>query len=173
MIKERNKGGKSEKRTSDITTLAVNISVSERIENYCRRCGMLKKDFVPRAIEYIETFDVDLTAETMYQEDKQAEKAAKQIEKADIQVLPAIRDRLSKLDEILNLAQTNGALSERSSRFEADNTQMKEELTAMRQQIMEQAILLEKAKAELRRLDKGMFNRPDKAILKDLGLNNP
>lgn len=166
MIKENNKGEKTTKKGSNITTLAVNISVSERIEEYCKRRGMLKKDFVPRAIEYIESFDVDLAAETMYLEDKKAEKAKKEMEREDIQTLPAIRERLSRLDEILNLAQSNGALKERSSILESDNAQLKEELSKMHQQ----AIFLEKAKAELRRLNKGMFNRPDKGILEDLGI---
>ena len=172
MIKENNKDGKTAKKGSNITTLAVNISVSDRIEEYCKRRGMLKKDFVPRAIEYIESFDVDLTSETMYFEDKKAEKTRKEIEREDIQTLPTIRERLSRLDEILNLAQANGALEERSSILQGDNAQMKEELAELRQQAIQNAILLEKAKAELRRLGKGMFNRPDKAVMKDLGIQD-
>lgn len=172
MIKENNKNGKATKKGSNITTLAVNISVSDRIEEYCKRRGMLKKDFVPRAIEYIENFDVDLTSETMYFEDKKAEREAKTAEREDVKQLPAIRERLTRLDEILNLAQANGALEERSSILQGDNAQMKEELAELRQQAIQNAILLEKAKAELRRLGKGMFNRPDKAVMKDLGMQD-
>jgi hypothetical protein len=49
---------------------------------------------------------------------------------------------------------------------------MKEELAELRQQAIQNAILLEKAKAELRRLGKGMFNRPDKEVMKDLGMQD-
>lgn len=170
MIKENNKDGKTAKKGSNITTLAVNISVSDRIEEYCKRRGMLKKDFVPRAVEYIESFDVDLTSETMYFEDKKAEREAKAAEREDVKQLPSIRERLTRLDEILNLAQANGALEERSSILQGDNAQMKEELAELRQQAMQNAILLEKARNELRRLKKGVFSRPDSVILKELGI---
>ena len=74
MSKPTDKDKKPPKKASDITTMAVNISVSERIEAYCKAHGMLKKDYIPRAVEFIENFNVDLTAETLYLEDKQAEK---------------------------------------------------------------------------------------------------
>lgn len=42
------------------TTIAIPIEISERIEQYCRYHGILKKDFVALCIDYLERTEVDL-----------------------------------------------------------------------------------------------------------------
>lgn len=162
MTKKNNKTAKAVKKWT-LTTLAVNVSVSERIEEYCKRCGMLKKDFVPRAIEYIENFDVDLAGATFLKGEEVRRKTS--CCTAD----HPEETRREKLDKDAEIYRMIGALEERSSKLDKDNARMKEELDAMRQEMIEMAILLSEAKVELRRLNK-VPGRPDEGVLEDLGL---
>lgn len=181
MIKASDKDKKVHKKPSDITTMAVNISVSDRIESYCKAHGMLKKDFIPKAVEFIENFNVDLTAETLYLEEKKAEKEAKEAEKSDIQALPTIREGFeiinAKFESILNLQKDNGTLQERAENLKKDKEQLrediaelKEEFELLRETAHHRTIKLERAKNELKRLRKGFFNKPDEDVLKELGI---
>ena len=126
MSKATDKGKKTPKKPSDITTMAVNILVSERIEAYCKAHGMLKKDFIPKAVEFIDNFNVDLTAETLYLEEKKAEKEAKEAEKADAQALPALREQFAS---VMQLQHDNGTLTERTKTLQADNQRLSDEVT--------------------------------------------
>ena len=175
MPKVSDKQKKEAKNPSNITTLAVNISVSDRIEEYCKKHGMLKKDFVPRAVEYVESFDVDLTTETMYFEEKQAEKEAREADKADIQALPALREQF---ENVMNLMHTNGTLTERSSNLQKDNdtlrskiSELEEDIIHLRESLQLRTTKLERAKNELKRLKKGIFNKPDEDVIKELGID--
>ena len=132
MSKASDKDKKSPKKASDITTMAVNISVSERIEAYCKAHGMLKKDFIPKAVEFIESFNVDLTAETLYFEEKKAEKEAKEAEKEDVQALPALR---KQFECVMQLQHDNGTLEERAKTLQADVTRLSDEVTLLRGQL--------------------------------------
>ncbi len=174
MSKVSDKEKKTTKKPSDITTMAVNISVSERIETYCKTHGMLKKDFIPRAVEFIENFSVDLTAETFYLEEKKAEKEAKESEKADAQALPALREQFAS---VMQLQHDNGTLQERAANLQSDKNrlcdeikELKEEVDLLRETAHHRAVKLERAKNELKRLKKGMFNKPDSDVLKELGI---
>ena len=170
MSKASDKDKKSPKKPSDITTMAVNILVSERIEAYCKAHGMLKKDFIPKAVEFIENFNVDLTAETLYLEEKKAEKEAKEVEKADIQALPALRE---KFDSIMNLQFDNGTLTERTKTLQADNQRLADEVTLLRGQLgklHEKEKLLAMALTELKHC-KGLFSSANSQTLKELGIN--
>lgn len=174
MSKASDKDKKTSKKPSDITTMAVNILISERIEAYCKAHGMLKKDFIPRAVEFIENFSVDLTAETLYLEEKQAEKEAKEAEKTDIQALPALREQFAN---VMQLQHDNGTYKERVKHLKEDNDrlcdeikELKEEVALLRETAQHRALKLERAKGELKRLKKGMFNKPDSDVLKELGI---
>ena len=169
MSKATDKDKKTPKKASDITTMAVNILVSERIEAYCKAHGMLKKDFIPKAVEFIENFNVDLTAETLYLEEKKAEKEAKEVEKADIQALPALRE---KFDSIMNLQFDNGTLTERTKTLQADNQRLADEVTLLRGQLgkmHEKDKLLAMALTELQHC-KGLFSSANTQVLKELGI---
>lgn len=169
MSKASDKDKKTTKKPSDITTMAVNISVSERIESYCKSHGMLKKDFIPKAVEFIENFNVDLTAETLYLEEKKAEKEAKEVEKADIQALPALRE---KFDSIMNLQFDNGTLTERTKTLQADNQRLADEVTLLRGELgklHETEKLLAMAITELKHC-KGLFSSANSQVLKELGI---
>lgn len=174
MSKGTDKDKKTSKKASDITTMAVNISVSERIESYCKAHGMLKKDFIPKAVEFIENFNVDLTAETLYLEEKKAEKEAKEAEKEDVQALPALR---KQFECVMQLQHDNGTLQERAANLQSDKNrlcdeikELKEEVDLLRETAHHRAVKLERAKNELKRLKKGMFNKPDSDVLKELGI---
>ena len=169
MSKATDKEKKTTKKPSDITTMAVNILVSERIEAYCKAHGMLKKDFIPKAVEFIENFNVDLTAETLYLEEKKAEKEAKEVEKADIQALPALRE---KFDSIMNLQFDNGTLTERTKTLQADNQRLADEVTLLRGELgklHETEKLLAMAITELKHC-KGLFSSANSQVLKELGI---
>lgn len=157
-----------------MTTIAVTIEVSERIEAYCKAHDMLKKDFLRYAIQYIEDFDVDLTSETQYFEEKKAEKEAQQAEKEDIQMLPALREQFAS---VMQLQHDNGTLQERAANLQSDKNrlcneikELKEEVALLRETAQLRALKLEKVKAELKRLKKGLFNKPDEDVLKELGI---
>lgn len=170
MIKASDKDKKSAKKASNITSMAVNISVSERIEVYCKQHGMLKKDFIPRAVEFIENFNVDLTAETLYLEDKQAEKEAKEAEKADIQSLPALREQFAN---VMQLQHDNGTLSERADRLQTDNNRLCDEIKELKENLNKLQDIekqLAMAKTELQHC-KGLFSSANSQVLKELGIN--
>lgn len=169
MSKASDKDKKSPKKASDITTMAVNISVSERIEAYCKAHGMLKKDFIPKAVEFIESFNVDLTAETLYFEEKKAEKEAKEAEKEDVQALPALR---KQFECVMQLQHDNGTLEERAKTLQADVTRLSDEVTLLRGQLgtlHEKERLLAMALTELKHC-KGLFSSANSQVLKELGL---
>lgn len=169
MSKASDKEKKTTKKPSDITTMAVNILISERIESYCKSHGMLKKDFIPRAVEFIENFNVDLTAETLYLEEKQAEKEAKEAEKEDIQALPALREQFAN---VMLLQHDNGTLQERAKTLQADNQRLSDEVTLLRGQLgtlHEKERLLAMALTELQHC-KGLFSSANSQVLKELGI---
>ena len=174
MSKPTDKDKKTPKKASDITTMAVNISVSERIEAYCKAHGMLKKDFIPKAVEFIDNFNVDLTAETLYLEEKQAEKEAKEAEKTDIQALPALREQFAS---VMQLQYDNGMLQERTTNLQTEKERLHEEIRLLKEELADTSETLGKrtkqlqaAKFELKRLKKGFFNKPDDDVLKELGI---
>ena len=169
MSNASDKDKKTPKKASDITTMAVNISVSERIEAYCKAHGMLKKDFIPKAVEFIENFNVDLTAETLYLEEKKAEKEAKEAEKEDVQALPALR---KQFECVMQLQHDNGTLEERAKTLQADNQRLSDEVTLLRGQLAtlhEKERLLAMALTELQHC-KGLFSSANSQVLKELGL---
>ena len=169
MFKGTDKDKKTPKKASNITTMAVNILVSERIEAYCKAHGMLKKDFIPKAVEFIENFNVDLTAETLYLEEKQAEKEAKEAEKEDIQALPALR---KQFECVMQLQHANGTLEERAKTLQADVTRLSDEVTLLRGQLGElhkNEKLLAMAITELKHC-KGLFSSANSQVLKELGI---
>lgn len=169
MSKVSDKEKKSPKKASDITTMAVNISVSERIEAYCKAHGMLKKDFIPKAVEFIESFNVDLTAETLYFEEKKAEKEAKEAEREDIQALPALR---KQFECVMQLQHENGTLKERAKTLQADVTRLSDEVTLLRGELgklHETEKLLAMALTELKHC-KGLFSSANSQVLQELGI---
>lgn len=169
MSKASDKDKKTPKKASDITTMAVNISVSERIEAYCKAHGMLKKDFIPKAVEFIESFNVDLTAETLYFEEKKAEKEAKEAEREDVQALPALR---KQFECVMQLQYKNGTLEERAKTLQADVTRLSDEVTLLRGQLGElhkNEKLLAMAITELKHC-KGLFSSANSQVLKELGI---
>ena len=169
MSKASDKDKKNPKKPSDITTMAVNISVSERIEAYCKAHGMLKKDFIPKAVEFIENFNVDLTAETLYLEEKKAEKEAKDAEKEDIQALPALR---KQFECVMQLQHDNGTLEERANTLQSDNKRLSDEVTLLRGQLgtlHEKERHLAMALTELQHC-KGFFSSANSQVLKELGI---
>ena len=48
------------------TTIAVHIVTQTFLDLYCKRCGILKQDFVRVALEWFNEIDIDITSETRY-----------------------------------------------------------------------------------------------------------
>lgn len=164
MSKVSDKPKKPNKNPSNMTTIAVSVEISDRIEEYCKKHSMLKKDFLRYAIQYIEDFDVDLTSETQYKEEKREEEK----QKNEIQALTTMHEKFNFLEELRN----NGTLTERTKTLQADNQRLSDEVTLLRGQLGElhkTEKLLAMAITELQHC-KGLFSSANSQVLKELGI---
>ena len=168
MSKATDKPKKEAKSPSNMTTIAVSVEISDRIEAYCKKHGMLKKDFLKYAIQYIEDFNVDLTSETQYIEEKRVEEQ----QKNEIQALATMHERFNFLQEL----RDNGTYKERSTAQEAEIKELKKQINDLKGQIndlnsqlKDVEVLFAKAKTELQHC-KGLFSSANSQVLKELGL---
>ena len=164
MSKASDKDKKSPKKPSDMTTIAVSVEISERIEEYCKKHSMLKKDFLRYAIQYIEDFDVDLTSETQYKEEKREEEQ----QKNEIQALATMHEKFNFLQEL----RDNGTYKERVKHLKEDNDRLCDEINQLKEKLKKLEnvdILLAKAKTELQHC-KGLFSSANSQVLKELGI---
>lgn len=77
------------------TTIAVDIATSEALDGYCKRCGILKKDFVRIALEWFDELDIDITSETHY-------KPEQMIRDAELEQLPIVKQQVNGLYQLLS-----------------------------------------------------------------------
>lgn len=80
-------------------------------------------------------------------------------------------------ERYFSLVKENGVLSEKIANMEKENISLHKEIAELKKallfsndEIYRKTLAYEKARVELRRLKKGFFNKPDKDILKELGL---
>lgn len=166
--------GKEEKKT---TTIAIDMDTSMSIDRYCREKGILKKDFVRLAMNFIDQFNVDLSSQDLYL----LEQAKKEDEKNDIQLLPSLRKTLPVLEqfleqmpELINAAHSKGkeegetmAAAAKIQELISQNNDLKGEINALHERVAKQETLLSIAKGELQRCD-SYFKKPSQTVIGQL-----
>ena len=166
--------GKEEKKS---TTIAIDADTSMTIDRYCKSKGILKKDFVRLAMNFIDQFNVDLSSQDLYL----LEEAKREDEKNDIKLLPSLRKTLPVLEQFLeqmpdliNAAHTRGkeegeamAASARVQELTSQNNDLKGEINELHERIAKLEALISIAKSELKRCD-SFFKKPSQTIIDQL-----
>ena len=166
--------GKEEKKT---TTIAIDIDTSMAIDRYCREKGILKKDFVRMALNFIIEFNVDLSSQDLYL----IEQAKKEDEKNDIKLLPSLRKTLPVLEqfleqmpELINAAHSKGkeegevmAAEAKIQELTSQNSDLKGEVSELHERVTKLETLVSIAKDELKRCD-SYFKKPSQTIIDQL-----
>lgn len=166
--------GKEEKK---ITTIAIDIETSMAIDRYCRDKGILKKDFVRLAMNFIDQFNVDLSSQDLYLLDQ----AKKEDEKNDIKLLPSLRKTLPVLEQFLeqmpdliNAAHAKGekegeatAAAAKIQELTSQNNDLKGEINELHERVAKLETLLSIAKGELQRCD-SYFKKPSQTVIDQL-----
>jgi exonuclease VII large subunit len=156
-------------------TIRVSKEVLDSIKIYCRKHNKNMGEFVESAWKFIEKNELDIYDEEatpcfpVQQEQLQGKESA----------LYAAMTEFVNAQRQLQLQLPNNNREEEVRRMEelikwyqGKIDEKDEELMLIRETINLRTNKLEKAKAELRRLNKGFFNKPDEGILKELGVND-
>ena len=152
---------KNEEKKS--TTIAINIADSTLVEEYCKAHNILKKDFVGLAVRWFKDNDVDIRSEVSFVP-VPAETQANQ--NNEVKALCTLMAEFITAQKQLPSSDDHGLIAS----FQDQIAKKDAELAQVRTEKEQTAILLEKAKYELRRLKKGVFSRPDSDILEELGI---
>jgi hypothetical protein len=154
------------------STIRVPKDILDSIKIYCKKNGRNVGDWVESAWKFIERNDFDIYDEEATPclpvldkpEGKEAALYAAMTEFVNAQRQLQLQlpnnnreEEIHRMDELVKWYQ--GKIDEKD-----------EELMHVRESLHHRTNKLEKAKAELRRLKKGMFNRPDEQVLKELGI---
>lgn len=145
------------------TTIAINIADSTLVEEYCRAHNILKKDFVGLAVRWFKDNDVDIRSEVSFVP-VPAETQANQ--NNEVKALCTLMAEFITAQKQLPSSDNHGLIAS----FQDQIAKKDAELAQVRTEKEQTAILLEKARNELRRLKKGVFSRPDSDILEELGI---
>ena len=145
------------------TTIAINIADSTLVEEYCRAHNILKKDFVGLAVRWFKDNDVDIRSEVSFVP-VPAETQANQ--NNEVKALCTLMAEFITAQKQLPSSDDHGLMAS----FQDQIAKKDAELAQVRTEKEQTAILLEKARNELRRLKKGVFSRPDSDILEELGI---
>lgn len=145
------------------TTIAINIADSTLVEEYCRAHNILKKDFVGLAVRWFKDNDVDIRSEVSFVP-VPAETQANQ--NNEVKALCTLMAEFITAQKQLPSSGDHGLIAS----FQDQIAKKDAELAQVRTEKEQTAILLEKARNELRRLKKGVFSRPDSDILEELGI---
>lgn len=145
------------------TTIAINIADSTLVEEYCKAHNILKKDFVGLAVRWFKDNDVDIRSEVSFVP-VPAETQANQ--NNEVKALCTLMAEFITAQKQLPSSDDHGLIAS----FQDQIAKKDAELAQVRTEKEQTAILLEKARNELRRLKKGVFSRPDSDILEELGI---
>ena len=145
------------------TTIAINIADSTLVEEYCKAHNILKKDFVGLAVRWFRDNDVDIRSEVSFVP-VPAETQANQ--NNEVKALCTLMAEFITAQKQLPSSDDHGLIAS----FQDQIAKKDAELAQVRTEKEQTAILMEKARNELRRLKKGVFSRPDSDILEELGI---
>lgn len=151
-------------------TIRVSKEVLDSIKIYCRKHDKNMGEWVADAWYFIQKNEFDIYDEEatpclpVQQEQPQGKEVAALcklmadfITNSTQRQLPNNREEVDRLVELVKWHQSR-------------TDEKEEELVNVRETLHLRTIALEKAKSELRRLKKGIFNRPDEQVLKELGI---
>ena len=151
------------------TTIRVPKEVVESIKIYCKKNGRNVGNWVEDAWYFIQKnefdiYDQDSTPFLPVKEEPQGKEVAALcklmadfITNSTQRQLPNNKEEVDRLAELVKWHQSR-------------TDEKEEELVNVRETLHLRTIALEKAKSELRRLKKGIFNRPDEQELKEHGI---
>lgn len=145
------------------TTIAINIADSTLVEEYCKAHNILKKDFVGLAVRWFKDNDVDIRSEVSFVP-VPAETQANQ--NNEVKALCTLMAEFITAQKQLPSRDDHGLIAS----FQDQIAKKDAELAQIRTEREQTAILLEKARNELRRLKKGVFSRPDSDVMNELGI---
>lgn len=145
------------------TTIAINIADSTLVEEYCKAHNILKKDFVGLAVRWFKDNDVDIRSEVSFVP-VPAETQTNQ--NNEVKALCTLMAEFITAQKQLPSSDDHGLIAS----FQDQIAKKDAELAQVRTEKEQTAILLEKARNELRRLKKGVFSRPDSDVLEELGI---
>jgi septal ring factor EnvC (AmiA/AmiB activator) len=145
------------------TTIAINIADSILVEEYCKAHNILKKDFVGLAVRWFKDNDVDIRSEVSFVP-VPAETQANQ--NNEVKALCTLMAEFITAQKQLPSRDDHGLIAS----FQDQIAKKDAELAQIRTEREQTAILLEKARNELRRLKKGLFSRPDSDVMNELGI---
>lgn len=145
------------------TTIAINIADSTLVEEYCKAHNILKKDFVGLAVRWFKDNDVDIRSEVSFVPVPAGTQANQNNE---VKALCTLMAEFITAQKQLPSSDDHGLIVS----FQDQIAKKDAELAQVRTEKEQTAILLEKARNELRRLKKGVFSRPDSDILEELGI---
>lgn len=154
------------------TTIRVPKEVAESIKIYCKKHGRNVGDFVESAWNFIEKNDFDIyddeaTPCLPVQEQQGSEIAA--LCKLMAEFISTTQQKQLPQDDNKREKETQ-IFEDLIKRYQAKIDEKEEEVLLLRETVNNRTNKLERAKNELKRLKKGIFNRPDEDVLKELGI---
>lgn len=153
-------------------TIRVSKEVLEAIKIYCRRHDKNMGEWVESAWKFIERNEFDIYDEEATPCFPVTQEQPQGTEVAALCKLMAefINTSTQKQLPDNNREEEVRRMDELIKWYQAKIDEKDEELMHVREALHHRTNKLEKAKGELRRLKKGMFNRPDEQVLKELGI---
>ena len=154
------------------TTIRVPKEVAESLKIYCNKHGRNVGDFVESAWNFIEKNDFDIyddeaTPCLPVQEQQGSEIAA--LCKLMAEFISTTQQKQLPQDDNKREKETQ-IFEDLIKRYQAKIDEKEEEVLLLRETVNNRTNKLERAKNELKRLKKGIFNRPDEDVLKELGI---
>lgn len=154
------------------TTIRVPKEVAESIKIYCKKHGRTIGDFVESAWNFIEKnefdiYDNEATPCLPVQEQQGTEITA--LCKLMAEFISATQQKQLSQDDN-NREKEVQVFNDLIKRYQDKIDEKDEEMLLLRETISHRTNKLERAKNELKRLKKGIFNRPDEDVLKELGI---
>ena len=177
---------KEDKKRSQTTTVAIQRHLLDRLEAYCKRSGIMRKDFVELALEYFERTGYDLRSNTSdlapvqalvmdLQEIKKTMQANNNSISNVEMVVNAIR-QLPALETVQKAADTEAlfkSLQADYNKLTKENESLSQRIDLLSNQLkrkdLEIVRLSENIKTAIAELDRcGLFSKPSKAIIDNL-----
>ena len=177
---------KEDKKRSQTTTVAIPRHLLDRLEAYCKRSGIMRKDFVELALEYFERTGYDLRSSASdlapvqaIMMDLQEIKETMQTNNNNISNVEAIVKAIRQLPAPETVQKAADAEASFRS-LQAEHEKLKDENYILKQKTntlsdklkskeLETVRLSENLKTAIAELDRcGLFSKPSKAIIDNL-----
>ena len=171
------------------TTVWIDPETLLKLEDYCNKYGVTKKDFVKFAVEWFERNEVDITSDSAYANWKQSYEQIKTDQKqlpslkeqidhlmSNVEVLPTLVKQIQELPQKLSyLLQQNPGNFMTKDVIEEHITTLDQAISKSQhnkvcrsvEQILRLQALLSEALRELERC-RGLFSRPNEKVIEEI-----